>query len=148
MQDFILEYYMWFKAFHIVCIICWMAGLFYLPRLFVYHAGVKVGSESSETFKVMEDKLLGIIMNPAMILSWVSGGLMLWGNPDLLSQGWIHVKLFALVLLTGAHHMYAKWAGDFHHDRNKHDHVFYRWMNEVPTVLMLIIVFMAVPKPF
>lgn len=148
MAEFLLTHYMWLKAFHIISFIAWMAALFYLPRLYVYHAMAEPGSDKSTTFKVMEYKLLRIIMNPAMIATWLFALLMFWANPDLLSQGWMHVKLTAAVLLSGLHGVYAKWRKDFAADENKRSHKFYRVWNEAPTVLMIVIVFMAVLKPF
>ncbi len=148
MQDFLFNYYLWIKALHIIAIIAWMAGLLYLPRLFVYHADKAVGSPESEMLKIMERKLLKLIMNPAMIAAWVFGALMLWANPALFSQGWIHVKLLAVVLMSAAHMVFGKWRKDFAFDNNTRDHKFYRFANEAPTVLMIIIVLMAVAKPF
>lgn len=148
MTDFLLQYYLWLKALHIIAVIAWMAGLLYLPRLYVYHAGVTAGSEAAETFKVMERRLLRFIMNPAMVLAWVFGGLMLLANPGLLSFPWMHVKLTAVVAMTVVHHLYALWRKDFAADRNARTVRFYKIMNEVPTVLMIIIVIMAVAEPF
>jgi putative membrane protein len=144
----ILAWYDWLRALHIIAFIAWMAGLFYLPRLFVYHAQAEIGTVESETFKVMERKLLRIIMNPAMITTWVFGLLMLAAKPDLLEQGWFHVKLLAVVLLSVMHMIYARWRRFFAEDRNHRSHIFYRYMNEVPTILMIIIVIMGVVEPF
>jgi len=146
--DFLADYYLWIKALHIISVIAWMAGLFYLPRLFVYHADATPGSELSETLKVMERKLLRIIMNPAFILAWVFGICMMVANPDLFQQGWFHVKLTGVVAMTIYHHVLARWRKTFAADENTRPNGFYRKMNEVPTVLMFIIVLMAVPKPF
>lgn len=148
MAEFLLSYYQWLRALHIISIIAWMAGLLYLPRLLVYHAEATPASDKSETFKVMERKLLKIIMNPASIAAWLFGGLMLWANPDLLHQPWMHVKLLSVVLLTGLHHVFAKWVKVFAVDQNTRSSKFYRWWNEAPTVLMIIIVIMAVAEPF
>lgn len=148
MQDFLSNYYLWIQALHVIAVISWMAGLLYLPRLFVYHAGVTSGSEISEMFKVMERRLYKFIMNPAMIASWVFGGLMLYANTALFEQGWIHVKLTAVILLTGAHHMQLAWLKKFAADANEKSDKFYRFMNEVPTILMILIVIMAIVKPF
>ncbi len=125
-----------------------MAGLFYLPRLFVYHAGAEPGSESSETFKVMERKLLTIIMNPALVLTWVLGILMLLANPSLLMELWMQLKLVAAAGLTGVHFLLWRWVEIFAQDRNTRSHVFYRYINEVPTLMMIFIVVMAVIEPF
>jgi putative membrane protein len=148
MVDFLSGNYLWLQALHIIAVIAWMAGMFYLPRLFVYHAMATPGSEAVATFKVMEEKLLRIIMNPAMIASWVFGLLMLWANPGLLSQGWFHGKLLLVVLMTGVHGMYAAWRRQFAADANTRGHRFYRVANEVPTVLMIGAVVLAVVKPF
>ena len=136
------------KILHIFSVIAWMAGLLYLPRLFVYHCGVEPGSPSSETFKVMERRLLRAIMTPAMIASWVLGLSLIAGEPTWFSQGWFHVKMLAVILLTGAHMAMAKWRSDFAADRNRHSQRFYRIMNEGPTVLMIVIVIMVIVKPF
>jgi putative membrane protein len=148
MEDFLLSHYLWIKALHIIAVISWMAGMLYLPRLFVYHAGAAPGSNLSATLKVMERRLLRFIINPAMILTFIFGGLMLWANPELFKQGWMHVKLTGIVLLSGTHGLYAKWRKDFDRDQNKRPAKFYKVWNEVPTVLMIIIVLMAVAKPF
>lgn len=147
MKEFILEYYTWIKALHMIAVISWMAGLLYLPRLFVYHADAKKGSELSETLKIMERKLLRIIMNPAMIAAWVFGGAMLYANPDLIQSPWMHVKLTAIVLITGFHHALIRWRKHFFNDQNKHPAKFYRLMNEVPTILMIVIVVMVIVRP-
>jgi putative membrane protein len=148
MTDFLLTHYNWIKALHIIAVISWMAGMLYLPRLFVYHANAAVGSDLSETLKVMERRLLRFIINPAMILTFVFGGLLLWANPELFKQGWIHVKLTALFVLTGTHGLYSKWRKEFAIDKNMRSAKFYKFWNEVPTILMIIIVSMAVVKPF
>lgn len=148
MDGFLLENYLWLKSFHLLAVISWMAGMLYLPRLYVYHADAEKGSDTSETFKIMERRLLRFIINPAMIASWLFGGLMLWANPDLLHQGWVHVKLTALVGMQVTHALLARWRRQFAQDRNTHPAKFYRIWNEVPTVLMIVIVFMAVLKPF
>ena len=135
------------KALHIISVIAWMAGLLYLPRLFVYHAAVEKGSVQSETFKTMERRLMRAIMNPAMIATWVFGLLLTWQGA-WWHAGWWHAK-FALVCgLTVVHHLYSLWRKDFAADRNLRPARFYRWWNEVPTLLMIAIVFLAVLKPF
>ncbi|MCB9948578.1 MAG: protoporphyrinogen oxidase HemJ [Rhodospirillaceae bacterium] len=139
--------YDWLVALHVISVIAWMAGLFYLPRLFVYHAQTPPGSETSETFKVMERKLLRIIMNPAMIAAWAFGLLALWAQPAWLQDGWMHVKLTGVALMTAAHMAMAAWRRSFAEDRNTRSHRFYRYMNEIPTVLMIVIVIMVVVKP-
>lgn len=148
MQEILSQHYDWLRALHIISVIAWMAGMLYLPRLFVYHAGAEKGSDKSETFKIMERRLLKIIMNPAFIAAWVFGLLMLWANPGLMSNGWMHVKVLGVVLLSGLHHVFARWVKTFAADENKKDAGFYRKINEVPAILMIIIVIMAVAEPF
>lgn len=148
MTDFLLNYYLWIKALHIISIIAWMAALLYLPRLFVYHVEAEKGSVQSETFKIMERRLIRIIGNIAMCAAWLFGGLMLLANPDLFSQGWMHIKLTCIILLTALHHIFIRWYKDFAADQNTRSAKFYRIANEIPTVLMIIIVLMAVAKPF
>lgn len=125
-----------------------MAGLLYLPRLFVYHAEARAGSDVIETLKVMERRLLKYIMNPASFAVWIFGLLMIYANPAVLSGGWMHVKLTCVILMTGLHHVFARWVKTFASDKNTRPAKFYRIMNEVPTVLMIIIVIMAVVEPF
>jgi putative membrane protein len=139
--------YLYLKAFHVIAVISWMAGMLYLPRLFVYHAGAKPGSEQSETFKVMEHRLLNFIMTPAMAVTWIVGiVLMLQGQ--WLGASWFHAK-FALVLaMTVLHGLFSHWVREFAFDRNRHTSKFYRFVNEIPTVLMIAIVALAVVKPF
>ena len=140
--------YDWIKALHVISIIAWMAGLLYLPRLFVYHCDVAAGSESSETFKVMERRLLRAIMNPAMIASWIFGITLLVLNPGWFEMGWIHAKLAFVAGLTGVHMMMAGWRSAFAEDRNERPQRFFRIMNEVPTLLMIGIVIFVIVKPF
>jgi putative membrane protein len=137
------------KAFHIIAVIAWMAGLLYLPRLFVYHASSKVGSEQSETFKVMEWRLLRLITTPAMLGTWIFG-LILAFSPlvDWSQDGWLYAKLALVVILTGFSGLLAKWTKDFAADRNTRSPRFYRIANEVPTVLMIVIVILVVVRPF
>ena len=142
-------YYEWLRAVHLIAVIAWMAGLLYLPRLFVYHAGAATGSEMAETFKVMEQRLLRIIMNPAMILAWVFGLLMLAAKWDfLMSQGWMHLKLTCVVALTALHMVYAKWRKVFANDSNQREASFYKFWNEMPALLMVIAVIAVVAEPF
>ncbi len=137
------------KAFHVIAIIAWMAGLLYLPRLFVYHAESRKGSEQSETFKVMERRLLRYITTPAMLASWIFG---LWlafsGQIDWSADGWFHAKLVLVILLSAYHGLLAKWTRDFALDRNERSARFYRIANEVPTLLMILIVILVVVRPF
>jgi len=148
MSDFLLAEYHWLKALHLIAVISWMAGMLYLPRLFVYHADAERGSDKSETFKVMEYRLLKFIMNPAMIATFVFGALMLWAIPALLQEPWMHVKLLAVFLMAGAHAFMAKTVKVFAKDGNIRPAKFYRILNEVPTLLMIIIVIMVVAQPF
>ncbi len=139
--------YPWFKAFHVMAVISWMAGMLYLPRLFVYHCGAERGSRQSETFKVMEQRLLRGIINPAMVVSWTLGLWMIYDG-GWISAHWLQLKLLLAIVLSGVHGMLARWTMDFASDRNRHSERFYRIMNEVPAVLMVGIVIMAVIKPF
>ncbi len=138
--------YLWIKALHVISIISWMAGMFYLPRLFVYHSQVGPGSQS-ETFKTMERKLLRIIMIPAMLLSWITG-LTLAVEGGYFHAGWFHGKLLAVVLLTGVHFYDGMLVKAFAEDRNTHSQKFYRFYNETPTLLMIAIVILVIVKPF
>jgi len=146
---FLLPFIPWIKAFHVASVIAWMAGMFYLPRLYVYHCETAVGSLSSERFKVMERRLFKQIINPAMIASWVFG-LAMALTPGVINwaAGWWHVKLAAVLLLSGFHGALSRWRRDFLNDRNRHGQRFYRMANEVPTVLMLIVVIMVIVQPF
>ena len=139
--------YEWIKALHVIAVIAWMAGLFYLPRLFIYHWATTVGSEASELFKVMESRLYRIIMNPAMMIAWVLG-LYLALEAGWFSQGWMHVKLAAVVVLTGAHVYFGRAVGAFGRDERPLSQRHWRMLNEVPTLLMMAIVLMVVLKPF
>ena len=148
-QGWLADWYLWLKAFHIVAVVAWMAGLFYLPRLFVYHAERgRPGSELGETLKVMELKLLRVIMNPAMVAAWVFGGAMLAAGVVDWSRGWPWVKAALVLAMTWFHHDLARWRKDFAVDRNARSGRFYRLANEVPTVMLLVIVVMAVSEPF
>ncbi len=143
-------FYPWTKALHIIAIIAWMSGLLYLPRLYVYHCAVAPGSAESERFKVMERRLLKAITTPAMIAVWVLGILLVLtpGVVDVAHDGWFHVKLLAVLLLSGFHGAASKWRREFLMDRNRRSARFYRIANEVPTVLMVVAVIMVVVKPF
>jgi len=143
------DLYLWVKALHTISVIAWMAGLLYLPRLFIYHCEAEAGSQQSETFKVMERRLLKAIMNPAMIASLLFGILLVVHlGAELLSQGWFHVKVLCLVAMMAMHMKMGAWRRAFAEDRNPHTTKFYRWMNEVPTVLMIVIVIMVIVQPF
>jgi putative membrane protein len=143
------DFYPWTKSLHIISIIAWMAGLLYLPRLFVYHAEAAPGSEKSETFKVMERRLLRGIMNPAMVGTYVFG-IALAATPGIVDWGnyWIWAKLCLVAGLTVMHHYLARWRKDFAADRNGRPARFYRIVNEVPTLLMIGIVLLVVAKPW
>jgi putative membrane protein len=138
---------LWLKAFHIIAVVAWFAGLFYLPRLFVYHADAKPGSELSETLKVMEYRLLTAIMTPAMGMVWLTGlTLAYWMGA--FSDGWLHAKLALVFLLSGFQGALSRWTKDFAADRNTRPAKFYRIVNEVPTVFLILIVLLVVLKPF
>jgi putative membrane protein len=146
---FFVTFYPWTKALHIISLIAWMAALFYLPRLFVYHCEAAPGTEFSERLKVMERRLYKQIMTPAMIATFVFG-IILALTPGLVDwhRGWFHVKLVAVILLGGFHGASGKWRRDFLHDRNRKSQKFFRIANEVPTVLMVVAVIMVVVQPF
>ncbi len=139
--------YEWIKALHIMAVIAWMAGMFYLPRLMVYHVDAPVGSAQSETFKVMERRLLKAIINPAMIASWVLGLYLAWAAFGFRG-GWLHGKIALVLLLSGLHGYLAGRVRAFAEDRNEKSARFYRIINEVPTLLMIAIVILVVVKPF
>ena len=138
------------KSLHIMAVISWLAGLFYLPRLFVYHADAAPGSEMSETFKVMERRLLKAIMTPAMLVSWALGLWLAFGTGviDMRSDFWFHAKLICVIALSIFHLALAKWRLDFEADRNIRPAKFYRVINEVPTVLMAAIILLVIMRPF
>lgn len=148
-MSWLSDAYPWIKALHIIAVIAWMAGLLYLPRLFVYHSGAAKGSDNAAMLEIMELRLLRFIMNPAMIAAFVFGGLLLMtpGAVDW-SQGWIHAKGALVVVLTLAHAMMSLWRKGFAAGANQHSAKFYRIANEVPTVLMIAIVILVIVKPF
>ncbi len=139
--------YLWVKALHVIAIIAWMAGLFYLPRLFIYHCDAEKGSKQSETFKVMERRLLRIIMTPAMVIAWVLG-LWLARSGGHLAAHWFHAKLALILLLSGVHGYFARAVRRFGEDSNDMPQRHWRIWNEAPTVLMILIVILVVVKPF
>ena len=144
--------YQWVKAFHIIAVIAWMAGMLYLPRLFVYHCVAEKGSVQSETFKVMERRLLRGIINPAMIATWVLGLWLAWLGPDShygwFAAGWLQAMIALVLAMTAVHGLFARWRRDFAADRNRHSQKFYRIINELPTVTLIGIVLLVVLKPF
>jgi protoporphyrinogen IX oxidase len=139
--------YLWLKALHIVAVIAWMAGMLYLPRLFVYHSSAKPGSELSETFKVMERRLLNVIMMPAMIVTWIVGIVLVFQG-QWLGAGWFHAKFALVVLMTVLQGLFAHWVNEFSLDRNRHSQKTYRIINELLTLLLIVIVVLVVLKPF
>ena len=148
-DGFVSALYPWFKVMHIVSVVAWMAGLLYLPRLFVYHADAAPGSDKSETFKVMERRLLRGIMHPAMIGTYLFG-VLLAATPGVVvwSNGWIYVKLAAVAGLTYFHFLLVRWRQEFATDSNRRRARFYRFINEIPTLLLIVIVIMVVVRPF
>jgi putative membrane protein len=147
MEGFLGSADLWVKALHVIAIIAWMAGMLYLPRLFVYHCEAEPGSKQSETFKVMERRLLRVIINPAMGIAWITG-LGLAFHYGYWSDPWFHAKFSLVVLLSGVHGFFSRWRRQFAADDNRHDARFYRAMNEVPTLMMIGIVVLVVVKPF
>jgi len=140
-------WYPWIKAVHLIAAIAWMAGMLYLPRLFVYHCAAEPGSQQSETFKVMERRLLKAIINPAMIATWALGLWLAW-SVGWWASGWFHAKLALVLALSAIHGLFAKWVKDFAADRNRRPAKLYRWVNELPTILMIGIVILVIVKPF
>lgn len=149
MTDWLIAAFPWVKAGHVIAVISWMAGLLYLPRLYVYHAEAAPGGEVTETLKVMERRLLRLIMNPAMVAVWVFGLMMVF-TPGIVdwSAGWVWGKAVLILAMTGFHHALAAWRKDFAEDRNRRPARFYRIANEVPTVLMIGIVIFVIVRPF
>jgi len=141
------DLYLWLKTLHIFFFIAWMAGMLYLPRLFVYHADAEKGSKQSETFKVMERRLLRGIMNPSMIVVWVVG-LWMAVSGGWMVAGWMHAKLALVLVMSAVHGMFSKWRKDFEADRNARPASFYRMWNEVPAVILIAIIVLVVIKPF
>jgi putative membrane protein len=140
-------FYEWLKVLHVIAVIAWMAGMLYLPRLFVYHCEADVGSKQSETFKLMERRLLRGIINPAMIVTWVAG-LWLALEGGHYRAGWLQTKFVLVVILSALHGLLARWTREFAEDRNTRSQKFYRIVNEVPAVLMVGIVILVIVKPF
>ena len=149
MTDFLTQFYPWIKALHIISVIFWMAGMYYLPRLFVYHTEVVPGSELSENYKRMEVLLLRRIINPAMIAAWVFGLTLLWLLWDVIgSDSWLHVKLAAVVLMATYHGFLARWRKAFDRDERPFTSKQMRIMNEIPPVLTILIVIIVIVRPF
>lgn len=150
LTEFSMDLYPTLKALHIIAVISWMAGMLYLPRLYVYHATALPGGEASEMLKIMERKLLRYIMNPAMILTYFFGVLLVFkiNALDPASGGWFHAKFLLVLVMTGIHGMLAKQRRAFAEDRNTKSARYFRLLNEVPTVLLILIVFLVVLKPF
>jgi len=148
-MDWLLPLYPWVKTAHVIAVIAWMAGMLYLPRLYVYHVDAAPGSELSETLKVMERRLLRGIVNPAMVAVWLLG-LALLATPGVAdwSSVWLNVKLAAVLTLSALHGGLSRWRRAFAQDRNVHGARFYRIVNEVPAVLMVVIVAMVIARPF
>jgi len=149
MSEFLVGSYPWFKAIHIIAVMSWMAGLLYLPRLFVYHVEVELNSTEDRRFQIMERRLLRAIMNPAMVVSYIFG-IFLVLTPGIVdwSSAWIWLKILAILVLTGCHHAMGKWRKDLAEGTNQKSQRYFRVANEVPTISMIIIVIMVVVKPF
>ena len=147
LRDGLSNYIPWIKAFHVIAVIAWMSGMLYLPRLFVYHTETKPGSEASERFKVMETRLLKAITNPSMIAVWILGPLLAWLTGAYLDS-WLQVKFILVVILSGVHGFLVRCWRDFQADRNTRSARFYRIINEVPALLMVLIVILVVVQPF
>ena len=147
MSEMLAPFYLWLKAFHIIAVIAWMAGMLYLPRLFVYHCDVQPGTGEYDRFVLMEKRLMRIIVNPSMIAVWVFGVLLAFAA-DAWSHPWLHAKLFFVIALSALHGMFSRWRRDFERSQNTRSRRFYRIVNEVPAVLMIVIVFLVVLKPF
>ena len=143
-----MNYYLLFKSLHLISVISWMAGLLYLPRIFVYHAENSHDRKISEVFKTMEKKLYFYIMTPAMILSWIFGLLLIHSiGFQQLGQTWMVLKIIFVILLTLYHFYLGKTLNQFKFDQNTHSHKFYRLINEIPTILLILIVFVVIFKP-
>ena len=147
MEGFLGGAYLWVKALHVISVIAWMAGMLYLPRLYVYHCAAEPGSVQSETFKVMERRLLRAIINPAMIASWAFG-LLLVAHLGLWDDAWMQAKFAFLLAMQLIHAGFARWRRHFDRDENRHSERFYRIMNEVPTLAMIFIVILVIVRPF
>lgn len=147
MVDFIIKNYNWFLSLHIISVISWMAGMFYMPRLFVYHCRLEVGSGASEMFKEMERKLIRIIINPAICAAWIFGLALAFAG-DFWGDLWFWLKFSLVFVMSGFHGFLSRWRRQFARDENTHSEKFYRMVNEIPTLLMFLIVFLVILKPF
>jgi protoporphyrinogen IX oxidase len=139
--------YEWVKAFHVIAVIAWMAGMLYLPRLFVYHCAAAPGTQQSETFKVMERRLLKAIINPAMIVTWVLGLWLVWYS-GFYTLHWMQAKFVLVLAMSAVHGLFVRYVRDFALDRNQRSQRFYRIINEVPTAVMIGVIILVVVKPF
>ena len=148
MMMFLSNNILWIRAFHVISVIAWMSGMLYLPRLFVYHTQVAVGSAESERFKIMERKLLRVIINQAMIATWIFGLLQIWLIPGILEEHWLHAKLALVIIMSGLHGYFATCMKKFARDANDKSERFYRILNEVPALLMALIVILVIVQPF
>lgn len=148
MMMFLSNNILWIRAFHVISVIAWMSGMLYLPRLFVYHTETTPGSSDSERFKIMEKKLLRMIINPAMIATWFFGLLQIWLIPGILEEHWLHAKLALVLIMSGLHGYFARCVKTFARDANDKSARFYRILNEVPAVLMALIVILVIVQPF
>lgn len=148
MRDALLAAYPWIKAFHLIFVIAWMAGLMYLPRLFIYHHQAEKGGEAERAFTVMERRLLKGITTPSMIVVWLLAVTMIYANPGLFSQGWFHLKLASVIGITGVHGLYAGAQRKFEAGERPRTERFWRMINEVPFVLMIVAVVMVIARPF
>lgn len=147
MKTFLADYYLWFKALHILAVIAWMSGMFYLPRLFVYHTETQPGAPDYQRFCIMERRLMNAIMTPSLILVWVLGLLLAWLG-GWMEMGWLHVKMALVLGLSGVHGANRRYVRDFATGRNRHSARFFRMWNELPTVFLIAIVILVVLKPF
>jgi|GraSoiStandDraft_4_1057263.scaffolds.fasta_scaffold336725_2 putative membrane protein len=147
LRNFLSNYIDWIKAFHVIAVIAWMSGLLYLPRLFVYHTETQPGSLESERFKIMERKLLRSIMNPALIAVWVLGPTLAWLT-GAYQDRWLQAKFVLVLALTVTHHLFGVWRKDFERNANVRSAQFYRIWNEIPALLMVLIVILVIVQPF
>ena len=149
-MDFVVNNYLWIKALHLIAVFAWMAGLLYLPRLFVYHADANIGSEFDQKLQIMERRLFRAIMNPAMIVSWIFGVALIFYHIETggMKQGWLHTKLLMVVLLTVMHHILGYHRKKFVNGTNDKSHKYFRIINEVPTICLIVIVVCVIVQPF